>query len=581
MFGVRLSKMGSASKLGLVAKAIAILRKYGADAHVYLPGIGTVNGLTAGNYLDSAGTTAATVDNPVGLSLDALQAMTLGPQLITGDDSTFTSGTGSWTSSSAAVLTAVAGLLCITSSGTSYPSAELSVAGLVVGQLYVVTGSMKRGTCPGNASIGVSGVTQYNNATTVLNTISFDFVATATTHTLFCQIIGASAAGETAYFDSITLQQIPGVHATQATTANKPILRRGLLNLLTQSNDPSNATSWPKVNVTAPASVALAPDGTTCYALTDDATNADHKMRQDVTVSVGTVVTFVAVVKAGTAGYVWLYDGYANSGKHFNLATQSSLTSIGTAPTAFSTADLGDGWAMYTITYTASTSTRPELGMSINGSTLNYIGSGSTVLVDAAGLFQGTYTAQQIIDAGGIPLTTSAAASNPNAGKYSWQFDGSNDSLLTGNLGITNTVTVVIAGVLNTLPAVSLLVCEDANGARLGVSSTGAVSFDKNGVAALVATAAGVIVAGVPFVLTARLQAGNADIRKAGAQIATAASALTFSASAGMRIGTRFDGVTYPCNGSIYSIDVITATTTDSGLLTLERLAAQMAGVSI
>ena len=66
----------------LVKKAIGILRSYGADAHVYLPGIGTVSGLTAGNYLDSAGTTAATVDNPVGLSLDALQAMTLGAQVV-------------------------------------------------------------------------------------------------------------------------------------------------------------------------------------------------------------------------------------------------------------------------------------------------------------------------------------------------------------------------------------------------------------------------------------------------------------------------------------------------------------------
>ena len=185
----------------------------------------------------------------------------------------------------------------------------------------------------------------------------------------------------------------------------------------------------------------------------------------------------------------------------------------------------------------------------------------------------------------GIPISQATNNNKPilrlNSGKYSWSFDGSNDSLLTGNLGITNTVTVVIAGVLNTLPAVSLLVCEDANGARLGVSSTGAVSFDKNGVAALVATAAGVIVAGVPFVLTARLQAGNADIRKAGAQIATAASALTFSASTGMRIGTRFDGVTDPCNGSIFAVQVITATTTDADCLAIERLVAQQAGITI
>lgn len=52
--------------------AAAILRRFGTDAHVYLPGIGTLNGLTAGNYLDSALTTAATVDNPVGGVVDAV-----------------------------------------------------------------------------------------------------------------------------------------------------------------------------------------------------------------------------------------------------------------------------------------------------------------------------------------------------------------------------------------------------------------------------------------------------------------------------------------------------------------------------
>jgi hypothetical protein len=65
----------------LSQQVYSILQKYGTDAHLYLPGIGVINGLTAGNYLDSAGTTAATVDNPVGLVVDsgginAIQATT-------------------------------------------------------------------------------------------------------------------------------------------------------------------------------------------------------------------------------------------------------------------------------------------------------------------------------------------------------------------------------------------------------------------------------------------------------------------------------------------------------------------------
>ena len=61
----------AASQPSLVAQALAILAKYGSAANLYLPGVGAISGITAGNWLDSAGTTAATVDNPVGLVVNA------------------------------------------------------------------------------------------------------------------------------------------------------------------------------------------------------------------------------------------------------------------------------------------------------------------------------------------------------------------------------------------------------------------------------------------------------------------------------------------------------------------------------
>ena len=50
----------------LVQQALAILARYGSAANLYLPGVGAINGITAGNWLDSAGTTAAAVDGQVG-----------------------------------------------------------------------------------------------------------------------------------------------------------------------------------------------------------------------------------------------------------------------------------------------------------------------------------------------------------------------------------------------------------------------------------------------------------------------------------------------------------------------------------
>ncbi len=205
MFGVRLSKMGSASKLGLIAKAIGILRKYGADAHVYLPGVGTISGITAGNYLDSAGTTAATVDNPVGLSLDALQAMTLGPERVTNGD--FSSGVG-WTqgagwSIGGGVASAVA------ASGVL-----IQTTGVAVGKPHLLTISNPNGAAfqirLGGASLGYTAAT------------SISIIVHSAAGTLL-EIVPNGPA--TCSIDNISVREIPGIHASQATTANKCLLR--------------------------------------------------------------------------------------------------------------------------------------------------------------------------------------------------------------------------------------------------------------------------------------------------------------------------------------------------------------------
>jgi hypothetical protein len=55
----------------IVSQALAVLGLYGADAHLYIPGVGAVNGITAGNFLDTAGTTPATLNGDVGRVDDA------------------------------------------------------------------------------------------------------------------------------------------------------------------------------------------------------------------------------------------------------------------------------------------------------------------------------------------------------------------------------------------------------------------------------------------------------------------------------------------------------------------------------
>jgi hypothetical protein len=367
------------------------------------------------------------------------------------------------------------------------------------------------------------------------------------------------------------MDPVTGINLTQATTANKPLVRRGMLNLLTYSNDLTNA-AWTKATATVNTSAVLSPDGSTSFTITDNATASDHKVRQVAAVATGTAVTCAVIAKAGTAGYLWAYDGYANVGRSFQLSDGGILGILGGTPTSSTYADLGNGWGLYTMAYTTSTPTRPDIGLSQDGVNLNYSGSGKTIIVGSAGLFHGTWTAAQILAEGGIPTTTATAASNPSAGKYWWSFDGSNDSLLSGNLGITNACTIVVAGLVNSLAATQMLFAETTNGVQVSIATDGSVSLTKVGGAALVATAAGVVVAGVPFVLTARLSAGTADIRKNGAQSATAASATVFAAVTGARIGTAFDGTTSPTGGALGWVVPLPAALSDADCLTVERL---------
>lgn len=52
--------------LTLFNAASRVLRQFGTDAHLWMPGVGYVNGVTASNWIDSAGTVAGEVDQPVG-----------------------------------------------------------------------------------------------------------------------------------------------------------------------------------------------------------------------------------------------------------------------------------------------------------------------------------------------------------------------------------------------------------------------------------------------------------------------------------------------------------------------------------
>ncbi len=327
------------------------------------------------------------------------------------------------------------------------------------------------------------------------------------------------------------MNQSGGISLTQATTANKPLVRRGALNLLTYSNDFTNA-AWVKTNITPAAGVSDPDGGTTATTITATAGSATMLQSTGGTAPSGSPSSIYVKRRTGS-GALSMWNGSA----YVAVTVTSSWTrvtqahnGVGTFYSGFRVATSGDAFDIW--------HAQSEIGQT-----------------------DSDYTP-----------TTTVAASNPSAGKYWWSFDGSNDSLLSDNLGITNACTIVIAGRVNAMPSVIYVVAgEDANGVQVTIYADGSFSLDKNTVSTIVRSAAGLIVAGVPFVITARLSGGTAVVRLDGVQKATAATALTYSATTGMRIGSKFDS-SFPLNGALGWVVPLPTALSDADCLAVERL---------
>lgn len=384
--GMGVGRLGlGAGAQTLVAQALAILAKYGSASNLYLPGVGAINGITAGNWLDTVGGTPATVDGAVG---------------------------------------------------------------------------------------------------TVVN-----------------------AQG--------------GANLTQSTSANKPILRRGLVNLLTYSHDFGNAV-WPP-QFTRTLSAGIGPGGSDAWTITGTTTAGVFVRAYTAT---STTLSIAGVYKSGP----W----NPNSGFLIrNSTTSKNLTA------AVTTVDLGNGWTLRTLTASAGISVGDIMAMYYGAATL--VPNGQFWYLQSTAVFDGAVTAQQIIDAGSIPLTTTAPASSPN-GQFAWQWDGSNDSftstLTPGNAGFfCSGAQVNDSGVLRTLL-----------GAGAGSDASSGVWLARNASNALA------------------LQVGNGTTRNSiGAPYPVATNAV---ASAGWDSSAMFVGINNTETSGAKSVDCTSANTMNLGVLT-------------
>ena len=518
-----------------VGKGLAVLKKYGANAHLWLPGIGYFNGVDLGNYQDSAGTTAALVDNPIGLVLDqGYGGGTVGANLT---PSAFTG------------FTTTAGF----SIGDGVLSASAAPANNSANKFLISAGTTYQVTVRCSALSAGSWQVLYEGGTSV-------FGVPITTPGTFTAIVTAPSSGAvyvwanttlTATFDQISIRPVLGISASQATAGNRPALRRGVTNLLTYNQDATNA-AWVKVSATVTNNAGTAPDG------------SNTAIRLQTTAANGALQQSCAAANTPFTQITWVKS---NNGSNQTYQFWNGSASIqGTATTA---------WQLVTSGASSfSTGSRFDFGSPT---------SGADLLIWSPGAAYGALTAAQILAAGGIPLTTSAVASS-SAGNWGWQFGGAH------YLGLASVPFqmvddhAVIAGVrpdsgtgYQSIFAINGVVTNPKIAhLEFGGGNLNAYWQDDSGAAQILQTSYAL---GVPIVATGARRSNTAVLRVNGSQKnITGPAALGATTVSNATIGARGFGPSNQLIGQEYALAAVKGTVSDADLLAIERMIGALTG---
>jgi hypothetical protein len=275
------------------------------------------------------------------------------------------------------------------------------------------------GLVGGSIWLRFTGGTPANSATLGNGVNTFLLRSNGNTSLLIEQASGAITAGT---IDNISVKELPGNHAVQATTANRPIYGihpfGGRRNLLVRTEEFDVAT-WVKAAVSVAAdTITVSSSGTFRY------------MRQSTTLTSATAYTFAVDLKyTGSAQWIWLIgETNANAFGYFDI--QNGVLGGAGGMTTSITA-LSDGWYRCRITFTKSSATAVEevgIGFADADGSSNAI-IGQTVRVRNPQLETGsTATAyQRVTDQYNV---TEAGVSSVS---YLF-FDGVNDSLATPSI---------------------------------------------------------------------------------------------------------------------------------------------------
>lgn len=565
-------------------------------------------------FQDAAGTVPVTaVGQPVGLILDKSKGLVLGPELVVR-----TNSLSGWASPITTNPVLENGQIKISFSGNSFAAysylrtPNLS-QNLKIGVMYRVSGKVRVNT-GGNVNVDVysgGAVGGAGSNITSEELISFSYVVIPQSSDIYLMVTGMNA-GETIWLTGISVREIPGNHATQATTTSRPTLS-ARINLL-EKTEQFNDAAWSKTNATIAANAVVAPDETTTadtfipdagtvFGLTSGVYfNSLNYFYQGVSVA---AATYKYRLRVKDAGYdmAQLRVSESSSLSGTNQAQTRISLNTGVVNSQSSTGNLtnvtgacartDDGWCDITLTFTSGAAQTLYFGIWAWNTTaitsdgvkgLHIWGADLRVANESASLpaYQRVNTSTDY-DTVGFP--------------YYLLFDGVDDSLVTGNIDFTATDKMtVLAGVRKNSDAAPGIVVELSadRSANAGAFSLYAPAGGSNqylfasrgtvdGAWAVVSprtypTPQTAVLTGIGNI------SGDQSLLRVNGS--TAATAGAFDQGTGnygnypLYIGRR-GGTTMPFNGRLYGLIVRGAATDDLHLTHAERYLAYKSGVTL
>jgi hypothetical protein len=197
-------------------------------------------------YQDTAGTTPVTTPGQsVALALDKSRGLVLGPELVTNGD--FSGGSTGWTVNAGWSITGGAAVGAATSAslfgggftpvaGRTY-RVDFDAVSYTSGTLFVTVG----GNYSGNPTLSLAAMAPGRKTV---------YVIAGSTPSRGVEFYGGSIA---ATIDNISVRELPGNHATQATSGSRPLYAllpaNGVRNLANGSASVADTTYWPAAPV--------------------------------------------------------------------------------------------------------------------------------------------------------------------------------------------------------------------------------------------------------------------------------------------------------------------------------------------